>query len=305
MKAVVTGGAGFIGRALVESLLDSGFDVLVVDSGDTGQLGEVPPSAELVERDIGGIEVTEWLDLMSGAEFVFHLAARKYNTPGVTPTEILDTNVAATWKIAEAAATARVKRLVFTSSLYAYGGLGPDAMQESQVPLPTTLYGASKLMGEHMLRTLGKTSGLSWGCARLFFIYGPGQHAEGGYKSVIVSNFGRLNEGLAPIIRGDGQQSLDYVYVSDAIAGLMALANAELNGITVNISSGVPSTIESLTGLMQQTAGTSLPPEYVDADWTQGTRRFGDPALAANQLSWSAAVPLEAGLAQTWSSLTT
>ena len=303
MKALVTGGAGFIGRALVSSLLEKDCEVIVIDSGDTSDLNAVPSSAELVERDIGKIGELEWTRLMGGVERVFHLAARKYNTPGVTPSQLLETNVNATWKIAEAAASARVERFVFTSSLYAYGALGPEAMRESDVPAPTTLYGASKLMGEHILRTLSTSSNLKWSCARLFFIYGPGQHAEGGYKSVIVTNFDRLREGLAPTICGDGCQALDYVYLSDAVSALEALSDAETEALTINVASGQPQTINALTKLMQQTAGTDLAPLQIEADWTAGTERFGDPGVAADRLGWSVSVEPADGLQRTWESL--
>ncbi|QIK75456.1 NAD-dependent epimerase/dehydratase family protein [Nocardioides piscis] len=303
MQTLVTGGAGFIGRRLVRYLTDMGHEVVVVDAGFTGRLAELPSSCTLVERDIADLSDSDWDGLLDGCDLVFHLAARKYRTPGVSAEQLLATNVNATWRLAGAAARARVQRVVFTSSLYAYGALGPEVMTESDVPLPRTLYGASKLMGEHVLRTVGLEHGLAWNCARLFFIYGPGQHADGGYKSVIVTNFERMAAGLAPTICGDGEQSLDYVFVDDAVEALWRLACAEATGQIVNVASGVPRTINALTTTMQEVAGTGLDFEELPADWTAGTARVGDPSRCHDIFGWAVTTNLPTGLAKTWESL--
>ncbi len=303
MHVLITGGAGFIGRRLVGFLSDLGHRVVVVDAGFTGRLGELPPDCSLVERDIAELTDSEWDGLLEGCDLVFHLAARKYRTPGVTADQLLATNVGATWRLASAAARARVQRLVFTSSLYAYGSVGPDPMNEKDVPLPRTLYGASKLMGEHVLRTVGLEDGLAWNCARLFFVYGPGQHAEGGYKSVIVTNFERLAAGLSPTICGDGEQMLDYVFVDDAIEALWMLATGDASEQVVNVASGQSRTINHLTAEMIAVTGMELASEHVPADWTAGTVRAGDPAHCRSVIGWDATTSLATGLTKTWNSL--
>jgi UDP-glucose 4-epimerase len=282
-----------------------GHDVVVVDAGFTGRVDEVRPDCTLVERDIATLSDSEWDELLLDCDLVFHLAARKYNTPGVTADELLDTNAKATWRLAEAAARAEVSRMVFTSSLYAYGALGPDAMHERDVPMPRTLYGASKLMGEHILRTAGLEHGLSWNCARLFFVYGPGQYADGGYKSVIVTNFERMAAGLAPTICGDGEQALDYVYVADVVQALWVLATGVTSAEVLNVASGRRATINELTATMIEVAGGGFTPEPLPADWTAGTSRVGDPTSCRSTTGWSATTELTAGLALTWQSLRT
>ena len=300
MRVLVTGGAGFIGRHLLRMLRAQAYEVVVVDAGYTGLIEELPSDVELVEADIATLDDAAWDHLLEGVDLVFHLAARKYNTPGVTAEELLDTNVGATWRLACAAGRAGVDRLVFTSSLYAYGSMGPDVMAEDDVPLPRTVYGASKLMGEHLLRTAGVTHGLKWNAARLFFAYGPGQHAEGGYKSVIVTNFEKLGDGRQPTVFGDGEQRLDYVFVDDVVDGLWALAMAAATGDVVNIASGVGRSINELTTAMQQVAGTDLAPSFLDADWTAGSTRVGDPRRCSDVFGWSASTDLVSGLALTW-----
>lgn len=303
MRILMTGGAGFIGRSLIRHVRGLGHEVVVVDAGFTGRLDEVPDDCRLVERDIATLTDGEWDGLLAGCDVVFHLAARKYNTPGVTAEQLIDTNVRATWQLAQAAARVGVGRLVFTSSLYAYGGLGPRVMRETDLPLPRTLYGSSKLMGEHILRTVGLDSGLSWNCARLFFIYGPGQYADGGYKSVIVTNLERMAAGLAPTIRGDGEQALDYVYVDDAVQALWTLATAEPSAQVLNVASGRPASINDLTAEMIGVVGGEFTPETLAADWTAGTTRVGDPSICRTVIGWSATTDLATGLANTWHSL--
>ena len=172
-------------------------------------------------------------------------------------------------------------------------------MRESDLPTPTTMYGVSKLAGEHMLRASHNRDRLQWSVARLFFVYGPRQYAEGGYKSVIVSNFERLARGEAPTVFGDGEQSLDYVYIDDAVAALIAMAAPEHDGKTLNVSSGHGTTVNVLTAAMLRASGkparAPCPP-----DWTAGSRRVGDPTAAASELGWKADTPVEVGLERCW-----
>src|SRR5690606_24966184 len=127
------------------------------------------------------------------------------------------------------------------------------------------------------------------------------QYAEGGYKSVIVSNFERLQRGERPTIYGDGRQALDYLYVDDVVAALVQLAEPEHDGVLVNLGSGRATDIVELTGLMLEVADSSLEPRYCPPDWTAGTRRVADPAYAAQQLGWRATTPLTEGLRLVWS----
>lgn len=302
MKYLVTGGAGFIGRHLVADLIKNGSTVTVVDSGYTGQISLLPEGVKLIKADIADISEEQWSELLKDIDVVFHLAARKYNTPGVTAEQIIDSNVTATWKLAEAASLAKVSKFVFTSSLYAYGSLGPKVMSEEDLPTPITLYGASKLMGENILRSIDFKSGLNWAVARLLFVYGPGQFAEGGYKSVIVTNFENIKNKNSPTICGDGQQQLDYVYVQDVVEGLKAMSDPDSPKAVANLSTGRAINIVDLTSLMLFEAGSDLHPRFVPADWTAGTSRVGNPKNAELLFGWKPTTTLELGLQLTWAS---
>jgi UDP-glucose 4-epimerase len=169
-------------------------------------------------------------------------------------------------------------------------------MDESDVCQPDTLYGASKLMGEGVLRAETRNTGLSWNVARLFFIYGPNQFANGGYKSVIISNFERLLNDEAPIIRGDGSQSLDYVYIDDCVEALRTMSNSEIDRQVTNISSATPVSINQLTREMAAIAKSENQPIFEPADWTAGTSRWGINKNALNRFGWEFKTPLEVGL---------
>lgn len=302
MKSVlVTGAAGFIGGHLCEKLarLDV-HEILGVDSLRAGTWVRVPASIRKVELEISTVSLDGWIELLANVDVLFHLAAEKYNSSKSTPQRLINTNVSATETILRAAAIAKVQRVVFTSSLYAYGSTGPMPMCEGDTPQPNTLYGASKLMGEHLLASIDRELGLSWNCARLFFVYGPHQYANGGYKSVIISNFERLLRGERPLVNGDGLQKLDYVYVDDCVDALISLATSPVDRKIINVASGAPISVLDLTKMMSATAGSELQPIFQGQDWTHGTSRWGCNEFAATHFGWSSAVRLVEGLASTF-----
>jgi len=296
-RVVITGAAGFIGSALARRLVEShGCEVVAIDNERSGDWSRLDVPIERIDQSIEALSADEWADLCTDADYLFHLAAEKYNSPGSTPERIIDTNVTAFHRLLQGCARAELGKVVFTSSLYAYGSMGPDQMRESDVPKPTTMYGASKVMGENLLRIANRDHGLRWSTARLFFIYGPRQYAEGGYKSVILSNFERILDGQAPTINGDGRQALDYVYIDDCIEALVALAGAETDGMTLNVGSGTAVSIEQLTARMLALASSELAPIYSPPDWTAGSIRCADASSIQEIIEWSSTTDLDAGL---------
>ena len=117
---------------------------------------------------------------------------------------------------------------------------------------------------------------------------------------MIVSNFERLARDEEPTVYGDGEQSLDYVYIDDAVGALLALAAAEHDGKTLNISSGKGTTVNALTAAMLRASGSRLSARTCPPDWTAGSRRIGDAAAAATALTWNASTPIETGLQRCW-----
>ena len=297
----MTGAAGFIGSRLVNTLCGQGVQVIAIDNERSGNWSRVSPAVRRVDADITALSEDDFVEVCEGADVLFHLAAEKYNSSLATPERVIATNVAATARLCRAAGRAEMRSIVFTSSLYAYGSLGPEPMDEQDLPAPTTLYGMSKVAGEHTLRVVGRETGVAWSAARLFFIYGPNQHAEGGYRSVILRNFDRLREGLPPVINGDGAQALDYVYVDDAVDALIRMATTPGGVGVVNVASGRARTVSELTEVMLAVAGhEGIDPDYAPPDWTAGSRRVGTTARTREVLGWSATTPLDEGLRQVW-----
>jgi nucleoside-diphosphate-sugar epimerase len=275
-------------------------EVVGIDNERAGDWARLKTPCEQHRRDLTEMTVDDLSAVCDGADALFHLAAEKYNASRSTPERLLDVNVAATDRLFRAAGRTGVGKVVFTSSLYAYGSLGPRPMHEDDVPRPGTRYGASKVAGEHLLRVVSRDHDLPSTIVRLFFVYGPRQHAGGGYKSVIVSNFERILRGERPTVYGDGEQALDYVYVDDAVDALVACADHRVDGELLNVASGHAVSVNELTALMLEVSGSRLQPLGAPADWTAGTCRFGDPQRIAQRLGWKPQVGLEDGLRRVW-----
>jgi UDP-glucose 4-epimerase len=300
---VVTGGAGFIGSHLVRTLLEhEAGRVVIVDSLRTGTWRNVPddPRVGRLELDLGIATTAELGRALEGAAYLFHLAAEKHNQSIDVPDRVLAVNVDGTFRLFSAAAAAGVQKVVFTSSLYAAGRLHLPPMRETDLPEPKTVYGISKLTGEHLLRHFAAAAGLRSTALRLFFVYGPRQYAGGGYKSVIVTNFERLLRGEAPLIKGDGEQALDYIHVDDVVQALLLALSDAADGETINIGSAKAVTVSQLTQLMLEVAASLQKPVHAPADWTAGTHRVCDNEKAERILGWSPSVPMREGLASVY-----
>lgn len=299
---VVTGGCGFIGSHLVSALGARGARrIVVIDSLRYGKPENLPPGVpvEVVKHDLGFGEVAELERACAGADYLFHLAAEKHNQSKDDPTRVLRANVEGTAALFQAACQAKVKKILFTSSLYAYGRLAGPPMVESETPLPSTVYGISKLTGEHLLAFFGKQYGVDFVSLRYFFVYGPRQFAGTGYKSVIVKSFERLREGASPVVYGDGLQALDYVYVDDAVEATCRALESPLSGELLNVGSGVATSVKDLVDLMVEVSGRQVPVERGPADWTAGSNRAGNVEKIAKLLGWRATTSLERGLGAT------
>ena len=302
-RLAVTGGCGFIGSHLVRRLLAEGArEVLVLDSlrqGSPDAVTGLGPRVRLVRHQLGADDPRALGPALDGAAGLFHFAAEKYHTSG-TALDVLRTNVAGTWEVLEAARGAGIPRVVFASSLFAYGRTQGTPMREDETPQPCTAYGMSKLLGERLLGHAAAEGGPAHVSLRFFFVYGPRQHAGLGYKSVIVRNYERLLRGEAPTVYGDGRQVLDYVYVDDAVEAAVVAFRAAPSGARYNVGSGTPTAIDHLVDRMIQASGRRAIKEYLPGDETAGTSRVADVSRIAAELGWTPRVTLDDGLARTW-----
>jgi UDP-glucose 4-epimerase len=312
MRALVTGGAGFIGSNLVDALLGRGDAVTVVDNLSTGRQanldGALAGGAELLEADIRDAERLASLVGERKPEVIFHLAAQIDVRKSVAdPAFDASVNVGGTANVLEAARAADCGRVVFSSTGGAiYGeGEGQELPLAENAPLaPLSPYGQSKLAGEGYLTLYERLYGMSSVALRLGNVYGPRQDPLG-EAGVIAIFCGRLQAGERPTVYGDGKQTRDYIYVGDVVTAMLAAAGAEASG-PVNVGTGVETDVLELAQrLAELAARDDFEPEMAPPRPGEVQRISIDPGRAARELGWRAEVQLEEGLKLTLDSLPT
>ena len=290
MRAVVTGGAGFIGSHVVAALLARGDEVTVVDNLSTGRRENVPEEARLVEHDIREpFEVD--------AQVVFHLAAQADVRVSVEdPAYDAQVNVVGTARVLEAARAAGAQ-VIFASTGGAIYGECERPAREDDERRPLAPYGTAKLAGEEYLATYNRLYGTEHIALRYGNIFGPRQdpHGEAG---VVAIFFGRLAEGKPLTVFGDGRQTRDYTYVGDVARATLAAAGAK--GGVFNIGTGRETSVLELAELCGRAAGVDPELEHAPPRAGELQRSFLDPACAEEALGFRAETSLEDGLASTW-----
>jgi UDP-glucose 4-epimerase len=299
----VTGGCGFIGSNVVQQLLDQGASrVLVLDSLKAGRRERLPQDARIafLETTLGEASVEKLAQELQGIDGIFHLAAEKHRPSLDSPRALVLTNVLGTRDIIEASKAAGIRKLVFSSSLYAYGRMSGSPMVETEPCHPHTLYGTTKLAGENLVEAAYRAGALAAVSLRYFFVYGPRQYVGTGYKSVIVANFERMRRNQPPLIHGDGEQALDYSHVEDIARATVLAMSCEVNGKVLNVGSGRALSVKDLTEAMMQAASVRFEPVFDQADDTAGSCRVANTGHAESLLSYRSHVPLDRGLRSTW-----
>ena len=302
-RVLVTGGAGFVGSHVADAFLGEGGDVLVVDDLSTG-LAENVASAATLER----IDIVDGEALGKAAEefrpdLVCHLAAQASVTFSVRdPRRDLDVNVLGTLNVLEAA-TAAGAPLVFASTGGAlYGDQVPLPAGEDSPAEPLSPYGASKLAAEAYIRTWGLLHGLGNVVLRLANVYGPRQnpHGEAGVVAIFCE---RLLARETPTVYGDGEQTRDYVHVSDVADAFVRAARLGRPG-TFNVGTGRETSVNDLLRTLQEAAGTSPEPCFEPLRPGELLRSALECSKARDELGWSPRIDLTEGLAQTLASYT-
>ena len=294
MRAIVTGGAGFIGSHVAEALVARGDDVHVLDDLSTGKPENVPEAAQLHVADIR--DPADVFDAVR-PELVFHLAAQASVSVSVAqPTLDADVNVLGTVAIL-AASLAHGAQVVFSSTGGAiYGECRTPATEEWE-RLPLSPYGTSKLAGEEYLGAWNRLHGTRHVALRYGNVYGPRQdpHGEAGVVAIFLR---AVADGRRPTIFGDGSQERDYVYVGDVARA--TLAATSLDGGVVNVATGEPTSVLQLVDAMRRATGHEIDPEHGPERLGDLQRSVLDPSRAASVLGWRPEVSLEDGLRATW-----
>jgi UDP-glucose 4-epimerase len=300
MRAIVTGGAGFIGSHLVDSLLEGGNEVHVVDDLSTGRRENLAGDAVLHELDIRDEAIVPLAKEVQ-PELIFHLGAQSdVGTSVARPAFDADVNVVGTVRVIEAARAVGA-RVIFTSTGGAIYGECVRPAREDDERRPASPYAASKLSGEEYLATWNRLHETAHVVCRLANVYGPRQQPklEGGVVAVF---FDRLRDGRETEIFGDGEQTRDFVFVGDVVEALLAATSAPAAGL-FNVGSGVETNVLELHRLCGVVAGREQQPRLSPARPGDLRNSVLDPGLARRQLGWQAKTPLVDGLARTWDSV--
>lgn len=253
MKALVTGGAGFIGSHLAEALLDRGDDVVVLDDLSTGAADNVPGGAKLIIGSVTDPSVVA--EAVRGCEVVFHQAAMKTVTRSVEhPIETNRVNVEGTLQVLMSSRDERVRRVVCASSSSVYGGALTRPTPESTPVNPRSPYAVSKLAGEHYARISWDLYGLETVILRYFNVFGPRQRPDSQYAAVIPRFIDRILSGKVLEVEGDGLQSRDFTFVSDTVAANLLAAEAPKQscaGQVFNIATAWEHTLLDLIAVLE------------------------------------------------------
>ena len=295
MRAVVTGGAGFIGSHVVEALLARGDEVTVVDDLSRGKRENVPEGVRLVQSDIR--EGLEAVFNEGRPEVCFHLAAQVDVRVSVDrPAHDADVNVLGTVAVLEAARP-HGAQVVFASTGGAIYGECDGPAPESTERRPVAPYGVSKLAAEEYLAAYNRLYGAGHVSVRYGNVYGPRQdpHGEAGVVAIFL---GRLAAGEAPRIFGDGKQTRDYVYAADVAHATLSAVGRE--GGVFNVGTGAETSVVKLYELCRRVAGSSLEAEPAPARLGELQRSVLDAGKAERELGWRPEVSLEDGLRRTW-----
>jgi len=295
VRAIVTGGAGFIGSHVVDALVARGDEVAVIDSLVHGKEENVSSGAVLHVRDIR--EPLDDLFDEVRPDAVFHLAAQADVRVSVEdPVEDATVNVLGTVRILEAARR-HGAQVVFASTGGAIYGECTEAAREDSPCAPLSPYGTAKLAAEEYIRSYNRLYDTRHIALRYGNVYGPRQdpHGEAGVVAIFL---GALSRGEQAKIFGDGKQTRDYVYVGDVARATTSTVGQDRG--TFNVGTGRETSVVELYELCARVAGSDAEAEHVPARLGELDRSFLDPGLAARELGFTAMVELEDGLRATW-----
>jgi UDP-glucose 4-epimerase len=295
---LVTGGLGYIGSYVVRGLVDRGWRVRVLDNRyrcDPRTAAAVSGIAEVdvVEGDIRYAHVVE--TAMSGVEAVAHLAAVCINKSIADPAESLDVNLMGTQNVLDAAARAGVRRFVFASSASVYGNADVLPTHEHVHPAPITPYCVAKLAGEQLLSYYASRHAMTWLALRFFNVYGPGQPTDAYYTSVLMTFLNRLADGEAPVIDGEGHQSMDFVHVEDVARAVCAAVDSDATGEVLNVGTGQQTSIADLAEALIRAQGAGVRPIFRPRE-VLVARREACIDRIAEVLGWRPRIDLDQGL---------
>lgn len=301
-RILVTGGAGTIGSHIVDQLIDAGAEeIIVLDNfvrgrpeNLAGALSRGP--VRIVEGDICDRDTVT--KLTRGIDVVIHQAAIRITQCAEEPRLALEVLVDGTFNVIDAAAQAGVRKVVAASSASVYGLAEEFPTTESHHPYANdTLYGAAKTFNEGLLRSYHAMTGLDYVALRYFNVYGARMDVHGLYTEVLVRWMERINEGKPPLIFGNGEQTMDFVYVEDIARANILAAQADVTDTVFNIASGSETSLAELAAKLLTVMGSDLSVEFgPERAVNKVSRRLADTARAREALGFTAEIDVEEGL---------
>lgn len=294
----ITGGAGFIGLHVVDQLLEQGYNVRIFDNmfrGDRDAVNKLIAGGrvELIDQDVrygGAVHAA-----MKGADYVIHLAAVSINKSNADPYESMDINTIGAHNVFAAAADHGVKRVVFASSASVYGDPEKLPMHEDDRLNPLTPYCISKRTGEDLLGYYQRRAGLSWIALRFFNVYGEGQKTTAYYTSVINHFVNRLKNGEAPVIDGEGKQSMDFIHVKDIARAVVLALTSEQANMPINVGTGIDTTVAELARILIDAVGVDVEPQFNPRP-VLVSRRAADTTRAKEVLGFEPTIEVRDGM---------
>lgn len=301
-RILITGGAGFIGSHIADALIDERVDeIIILDNlirGRYENLDEAKSRGNVtfVEGSICDRDLVR--RCMQGVDFVYHEAALRITHCAAEPREAHDVMFDGAFNVFEAAISADVKKLVTASSASVYGEPSYLPIDEDHPYNNRTLYGAGKIANEHALRSLNDMYGLPYLALRYFNAYGPRMDIYGVYTEVMIRWMDRIDQGLPPLIFGDGLQSMDFVYVKDIARANIAAMKSDASDEALNVASGTQTTLNELSQMLCEIMGRpDLRAEHREERKVNPVRhRLASTTRAREHIGFSATVAIQDGL---------
>ncbi len=298
-RILVTGGAGFVGGALVRRLVDMGARVTVLDDLFTGRVETIPTGAQFVEGSVTDQALVR--DLVAEHSLVFHMAARNIIASTKNPRDDFETNIGGTLNVLMAARESRPDRVVYTSSTSVYGNPRSIPINEDDGIVLLSPYAVSKLGGENYCSAFYESYGLPVSVVRYSNVYGPGQRPDNPYCGVVSKFFASAMAGEPLLVHGDGEQTRDFTFVEDAVdATLLAAVHPRAEGEVFNVGTGIETSVNQLARGVGAAVNREVTLTHVDRrDIDNIRRRVVNIEKIRRMLHWVPRTTLGEGLRET------
>ena len=301
-RILITGGAGLVGSHIADLLVrENNPEIIVFDNFVRGRRENLSwamskGNVRIVEGDIRDTKLLH--EEMQGIDLVFHQAAIRITQCAEEPRLALEVLADGTFNVLEAAVAAKVKKVVAASSASIYGLAEEFPTTETHHPYNNrTLYGAAKVFNEGLLRSFHEMYGLDYVALRYFNVYGPRMDIYGAYTEVLIRWMERIAAGQPPLILGDGNQTMDFVYIEDIARANLLAAKASITDEVFNVASGVETSLNDLASSLLRVMGSTLKPEYGPARKVNAVpRRLAEVGHAKLSIGFEARVGLDEGL---------